>query len=55
MMKADLAGPRARSPDRTPITSEEYCGYHKAKAISAKSADITAQVQAAIEKALAGK
>jgi hypothetical protein len=53
MMKADLAGLEGSVAEiGTLITSEEYfAATDKAKAISAKSADITAQVQAAIEKA----
>jgi hypothetical protein len=53
MMKADLAGLEGSLAEiGTLITSEEYfAATDKAKAISAKCADISAQVQAAIEKA----
>jgi hypothetical protein len=56
-MKADLAGIEASVAEiGTLITSEEYfAATDKAKAISAKAADISAQVQAAIDKAPKGK
>ena len=56
-MKADLAGIEGRVAEiATLITSEEYfAATDKAKAISAKAADISAQVQAAIDKAPKGK
>jgi hypothetical protein len=51
-MKADLAGIEGSLGEiATLITSEEYfAATDKAKAISAKAADISAQVQAAIDK-----
>lgn len=51
-MKADLAGIEGSLPEiATLIASEEYfAATDKAKAISAKAADISAQVQAAIDK-----
>jgi len=57
MMKADLAGIKGSLAEiGTLITSEEYfAATDKAKAISAKAADISAQVQAAIDKAPKGK
>lgn len=56
-MKADLAGIEGSVAEiGTLITSEEYfAATDKAKAISAKAADISAQVQAAIDKAPKGK
>jgi hypothetical protein len=56
-MKADLAGIEGSVAEiATLISSEEYfAATDKAKAISAKAADISAQVQAAIEKAPKGK
>lgn len=56
-MKADLAGIEGSLGEVTTlITSEEYfAATDKAKAISAKAADISAQVQAAIDKAPKGK
>src|SRR5512134_1003776 len=56
-MKADLAGIEGSLPEiATLITSEEYfAATDKAKAISAKAADISAQVQAAIDKAPKGR
>jgi len=56
-MKADLAGIEGSLGEITTlITSEEYfAATDKAKAISAKAADISAQVQAAIDKAPKGR
>ena len=56
-MKADLAGLEGSLAEiGTLITSEEYfAAADKAKAISAKSADISSAVQAAIEKSGKGK
>ena len=57
MMKADLAGIEGSVGEISSlIASEEYfAATDKAKAISAKAADISAQVQAAIEKSGKGK
>ena len=56
-MKADLAGIKGSLTEiGTLIASQEYfAATDKAKAISAKAADISAQVQAAIDKAPKGK
>ena len=56
-MKADLAGIEGSVAEITTlITSEEYyAASDKAKLISAKAAEISAQVQAAIDKAPKGK
>ena len=56
-LKADLAGIEGSAAEVTTlITSEEYyAASDKAKAISAKAAEISAQVQAAIDKAPKGK
>jgi hypothetical protein len=55
--EADLAGIEGSLAEVTTlITSEEYfAATDKAKAISAKAADISAQVQAAIDKAPKGR
>lgn len=57
MMKSDLAGIEGSLAEITTlIGSEEYfAASDKAKAISAKAAEISAQVQAAIDKAPKGK
>ena len=56
-LKADLAGTKASVADiASLIGSQDYfAATDKAKAISAKAADISAQVQAAIDKAPKGK